>query len=83
MARAFELFHVIADESSARVRRYIADHELGRDVAFRNVHFGDDGEAFAARGGSTVPALWDGEQLHVGAEAIIARLDAFRDVGRN
>jgi hypothetical protein len=82
VARAFELFHVITDESSARVRRYIGEHEMERDVAFRNVHFADDNEAFLARGSGALPALWDGERLHFGAEAIIARLDAYRDVGR-
>ncbi|MBX7116425.1 MAG: hypothetical protein K1X64_19025, partial [Myxococcaceae bacterium] len=74
MATAFELFHVIADESSARVRRYIVDHELGPEVTWRNLHYPEANAAFVSHGGQQAPALWDGEQLHVGADAIIARL---------
>lgn len=80
---SFELFHVIADASSARVRRYLVDHELGQDVTLRNIHYPEANAAFVSHGGQQTPALWDGERLHVGADAIIARLVAFSDVGRN
>ncbi|MBX7099270.1 MAG: hypothetical protein K1X89_16275 [Myxococcaceae bacterium] len=83
MPAAFELFHVIADPGSARVRRYVADHELVDAVRFRNVGFDEHLEKLKARGGDgAVPALWDGAALHVGAEAVIARLAAHHDVGR-
>lgn len=78
----FELFHAIADPGSARVRRYVVDHELTEAVRFRNVTYEEVQRDLAARGGSTTPALWDGERLISGAEAIIARLVAYSDVGR-
>ncbi len=37
MAQKLELFHAIADRGSARVRNYIADHELLDRVRYRNV----------------------------------------------
>jgi glutathione S-transferase len=68
-----ELFHVIADPPSAQVRRFVA--ERGLTVSFRNVSFDEPMEKLKALGGDgTVPALWDGEKLHVGAEAAISRL---------
>jgi hypothetical protein len=78
----FELFHSITDEGSARVRRYVVDHELNAAVTFRNVAYPEAEAALKARGGTTTPAVWDGERLFTGAEAAIARLDAYRDVGR-
>lgn len=79
---AFELFHAIADPASARVRRYIVDHELGEAVRFRNISYPEVAADLTARGGAAAPALWDGAELTLGADAIIAKLDAFRDVGR-
>jgi hypothetical protein len=79
----FELFHQIANAPSAEVRRYISEHELVDHVKFRNVDFDQHLEKLKARGGDgRVPALWDGSALHVGAEAVIARLKAHGDVGR-
>lgn len=78
-----ELFHQIVDASSARVRRFIVDHELESHVRFRNLAFDEVRADWQARGAPTVPSLWDGERLHVGADAVIARLQAFSDVGRS
>lgn len=78
----FELFHAIGDASSAKVRKYVVDHELGEAVRFRNVHYEEVQRDLRARGGDGPPALWDGQRLVSGAEAIIARLKAHSDVGR-
>jgi hypothetical protein len=77
-----ELFHAIADEGSARVRRFVVEHELTESVRFRNVVYDEPKQRLAELGG-TAPALWDGEKLFVGADAVIARLRAFMDVGRS
>lgn len=76
----FELFHSISDASSAKVRRYVTEHDL--EVRFRNVTYDEVMTDLRARGGTTAPALWDGERLITGADAIIARLAAHSDVGR-
>jgi hypothetical protein len=79
---AFELFHQIGDAGSARIRRFITEHELLRSVRFRNVHYPEVETDLKARGGVNAPALWDGQRLFTGAEAIEARLRAFLDLGR-
>lgn len=81
---AFQLFHLIAHPGSARARKYVSDHELLAAVTFRNVVYEEALAALKSRGGSEheLPALWDGERLHVGAEAVIARLAAHSDIGR-
>jgi hypothetical protein len=78
----FELFHAISDPSSARVRRYVQEHDLQEVVRFRNVTYPEVVADLTARGGQDAPALWDGQRLHNGADAVIARLEAHRDVGR-
>ena len=80
---AFELFHRIGDAGSARVRRFVSEHSLEGDVRFRNLVFPEVERDFADRGGQLVPALWDGERLFEGAEAAIARLEAYLDIGRS
>ena len=77
-----ELFHQIADEGSARVRRFIVEHDLVEAVQFRNVAYDEPQKRLAELGGHP-PALWDGEKLFVGADAVIARLKAHLDVGRD
>jgi hypothetical protein len=79
-----QLFHSIIGEGSARVRRYVVESDMLGDVRFRNVVYPEVLADLTAHGGGPdqVPALWDGEQLYVGADAIIARLVAHRDVGR-
>ncbi len=81
-APPFELFHAIADEGSARVRRWVTEHDLKDAVDFRNVSYPEAQAALTARGGGATPALWDGQRLFTGADAVIARLAAHRDVGR-
>jgi hypothetical protein len=44
-------------------------------IDFQNVET-EGADAFAARGGQRVPALWDGERLHEGAAAIDLALGA-------
>lgn len=78
----FELFHSIADPGSAKVRRWVVDHDFGEHVRFRNVTYPEVQADLAARGGDGAPALWDGTVLLSGADAIIARLAAHADVGR-
>ena len=70
----FELFHDIAQAESARVRRLVVDRGLKDRVSFRNVSFDEALADLKARGGTTTPALWDGEALVVGEEAIAVRL---------
>jgi hypothetical protein len=82
-APPFELFHAIGDASSARVRRFIVDQELGVAVRFRNIAYPEVQADFSARGGGVLPALWDGVELVTGADAIGARLLAWKDVGRS
>lgn len=77
-----ELFHEVADKGSAKVRRYVTDHDLVAVVRFRNLTYEEVKRDFDARGGTVPPAVWDGKTLHTGAEACIARLAAVRDVGR-
>ncbi len=72
---AAELFHRIDDPDSARVRRRAAGLGLLGRLALRNVHFRSHAEALAAREGGRIPALWDGEHLHQGLEAVLAELD--------
>lgn len=78
----FELFHEIAHPPSAKVRRYIVDHYLEDAVRLRNVAFDEAREALRSHGGQSVPALWDGERLHVGAEACVSRLQVLTNIGR-
>lgn len=70
----FELFHDIAEAESARVRRFIVEHGHKDRVSFRNVSSDEARADFVARGGTTTPALWDGERLVTGEEAIAVRL---------
>jgi hypothetical protein len=81
-APAFELFHSITDPGSAKVRRWVVDHDFGEHVRFRNVTYPEVQADLSARGGADAPALWDGTVMLQGADAIIARLAAFADVGR-
>ena len=82
-APALELFHLLVDPPSAVARRYVVDHALEDRVRMRNVTFPDAEAQWRARGGHSTPALWDGERLHQGAEAVVARLQAVVNLGRD
>jgi hypothetical protein len=76
MTQKLELFHAIADAGSAKVRRYVVEHELLSRLRYRNIFYPEVLADLTAHGGTerSVPALWDGEKLHVGADAVIAVL---------
>jgi hypothetical protein len=82
-SRTLELFHRIADRPSAVARRYLVDHGLEDRVRLRNVAFAEAEADWRERGGQTTPALWDGVHLHQGAEAVVARLQAVVNLGRD
>jgi len=83
VGRVLELFHRIADPPSAAARRYVVDYALEDRVHFRNVAFPEAEAAWRELGGHSTPALWDGEHLHQGAEAVVARLQAVVNLGRD
>lgn len=71
------LYHRIGDADSAAVRRRVVELDLKARIDFQNVD--DDGAtAFAANGGRSVPALWDGTRLHEGKGAVLAVLETLR-----
>ncbi len=70
-----ELFYIIADADCAAARRAVLDRGLKEAIAFRNLGYPEVDRDFAARGGKTVPALWDGQTLRQGLPAVIAELD--------
>jgi hypothetical protein len=82
MVVRYSLFHQIAEPSSARVRRFVTDYGLEDRVRFCNVKLADVAAEFASHGGGNTPALWDGEILTIGAEAVMARLSRLTNIGR-
>ncbi|MFE8603056.1 hypothetical protein KYC5002_03080 [Archangium violaceum] len=78
-----ELFHRLAEPTSAEARRYVVDYALEDRVRFRNVAFEEAQAAWKELGGHSTPALWDGEHLHQGAQAVLARLQAVVNLGRD
>ena len=80
MSRA-ELFHRIAQADSAAARRHASELDLLERIELRNVEFEGHRNALAARGGEATPALWDGERLHVGLEAVLAALETLARSG--
>jgi hypothetical protein len=73
-----ELFYTIADADCATARRAVLASPLRRRVRFRNLHYAEVREDFERRGGHTMPALWDGERLHQGLDAVRAAVEASR-----
>jgi hypothetical protein len=70
-----ELFHAIADEGSAAARRLVTERNLAQ-VRLRNVYYPEVTADLEARGGNATPALWDGERLIQGTDAVLAHLRA-------
>jgi hypothetical protein len=68
--REFVLFHTVADPASARVRREIVARGLKPRIDFQNVDSDEGAKLFAARQGTSLPAVWDGERLITGADTI-------------
>ena len=72
-----ELFHLLTQPASRRIRRRMGELGLGERLGMRNVAFDSHREALAALGGTEPPAIWDGTRLHEGemaCEAVLARL---------
>ena len=69
-----ELFHATNDVASAHARRRAG--ELGLEVRFRNIFYPEVQADFGARGGTQLPALWDGEKLIQGEGDVLAALEA-------
>jgi hypothetical protein len=81
-APRLELFYRTAHGPSVRVRRYVAEYALRDVVRLRSLTVPGAEPDFLSRGGHTLPALWDGHTLHQGAEAVLARLQAVVNLGR-
>ena len=71
-----ELFHATNDAGSAAARRRIV--ELHLKIRFRNIFYEEVQSDFNARGGSKLPALWDGEKLVQGEADVLAALELLR-----
>lgn len=71
------LFHIITDEESATVRKFIVDQDLMEKVNFRNIDRSEDGKKLLSKllkGELTVPTLLVGSSLHIGKEACLRAL---------
>jgi hypothetical protein len=73
-AAQLELFHEVSQPGSAMARKYVTEHGLEGKVRFRNIYYPEVKADFAARGGRELPALWDGQVLTQGAEAVLRAL---------
>ncbi|HYX91679.1 MAG TPA: hypothetical protein VE782_08955 [Myxococcaceae bacterium] len=72
-----------SERGSAKVLAFIADHAIQEFVRLRDVARDQARGDLERLGGTAIPALWDGERLYEGAEAAIARLMAFLNIGRS
>jgi hypothetical protein len=61
-----ELFHAIADPACAAMRRLVVELGLAGRVRFRNLAYPEVQSDFLMRGGTAVPALFEGGVLHHG-----------------
>lgn len=66
-----ELFYIIADADCAAARKAVLDDGIRDQVSFRNLDYPEVAADFDARGGTSLPALWDGERLHQGLAAVM------------
>jgi hypothetical protein len=73
-----ELFHATNDEGSAEARKLVVDRDLVGQIRFRNVFYPEVRADLDARGGTTTPAIWDGEKLIEGRDAVLAFLGALK-----
>ena len=76
MRAGLELFHAIGDAASAAARKQVRTSGLEGRVRFRNIYYPEVKKDFQARGGSELPALWDGAKLIQGGPAVVAALAA-------
>jgi hypothetical protein len=76
MAASLELFHEVAHAPSARVRRLAVERKVTAHLRFRNISYPKVAAEFQARGGHTLPALWDGVTLWQGEAAVTEKLSA-------
>lgn len=70
MSNGYELFHVLTEAASARMRRLVVELGLDERVRLRNLHYPEVSADFTTRGGTCTPALWDGNHLREGEEAV-------------
>lgn len=70
MSSGHELFHVLTEAASARMRRLVVELGLDDRVRLRNLYYPEVSADFTARGGTRTPALWDGRNLREGEEAV-------------
>ncbi|MCA1662922.1 MAG: hypothetical protein LC659_01350 [Myxococcales bacterium] len=73
-----ELFHATNDERSAEARKLVVDRDLVDQIRFRNVFYPEVRADLDARGGTHTPAIWDGEKLIEGRDAVLAFLGALK-----
>jgi hypothetical protein len=71
-----ELFYEIAHAGSAAARRVVVARGLLERVRFRNLYYPEVRADYEARGGSRLPALWDGARLVEGEAEVVAALEA-------
>jgi len=71
-----ELFHATNDAGSAEARKLVVDRGLVDKIRFRNVFYPEVQADLDARGGTGTPAVWDGEKLIQGRDAVLAFLGA-------
>ena len=77
-----ELFIVPGDRGSEKVGVFVLDNYLDDLVTLRDASDPATAATFRARGGALLPALWTGEELISGAEAAMAYLQRFTNIGR-
>jgi hypothetical protein len=71
-----ELFHATTDADSAAARKVVVDRGLVEKIRFRNVFYPEAQADFTARGGTRLPAVWDGARLHEGLDAVLLALSS-------
>ena len=65
-----ELIYIIADADCAAARK--AAVASGKEIQFRNLYYPEVKADYDARGGTKLPAIWDGTTLHQGLAAVLA-----------